>query len=489
MANVTRGFTYAVNDTVTNTNLHQLVDAATVSSIVSADFTLTTTNPIHIGATVPSDSNSRFWYDTANNIFKAKDAGSAFQPVANGQIFTNKSGSGLVAGDVVVLDTGNAESVTTTTTATNVDVIGVALETIANDATGIIAVGGFFNVSVTGSTDIGDYLFTSTTATKADPSPTFASGAFARALTSSSSSVTAMLFNSGAVQEVPGTETFEIDSGREVTVSTTFGSPTTVNFNSTFSKPPVVVCTSESTTASQEVVVIQTTTTSFTAYGVAATAFNWIACTPGIFQVESGVLVQSGATGGSPNDVPISIYQTGETPAIVVNTASTDDAAGNQVSVGISGRIFGGGTTNDINNAGRSSMITATADASLAREGVSFILFSQTGTVQNGNTATAGGSQDALSSKNFESGTVMEVTSVTPTLTFETAFSAAPAVIISGESRDQSFSAGNWPAQLNAVPSTTVFTARLSTTDARTGFNWIAIDKGFVQVTTAKRIG
>ena len=72
MALVTRGKTYGVNETVTNTNLHQLVDAATVTAIVSADFTLTTTNPIHIGAVAPSDADQKAWIDTGNDLFLIK---------------------------------------------------------------------------------------------------------------------------------------------------------------------------------------------------------------------------------------------------------------------------------------------------------------------------------------------------------------------------------------------------------------------------------
>ena len=89
----------------------------------------------------------------------------------------------------------------------------------------------------------------------------------------------------------------------------------------------------------------------------------------------------------------------------------------------------------------------------------------------------------------FEAGTVCETSSLTPSLTFQTAFSAAPAVIVSGESRDPNYASGNYPAHLNATPTTTGLTARLSANDNRLGYNWIAIDKGFKQVTTAKRLG
>lgn len=114
---------------------------------------------------------------------------------------TNRSGAQRVAGDVVIIDTSNDDSFTTTITAGNVLVLGVVLETVANLATGRIATGGYVgSVKVTGATIRGDYLQTSTTVLKAASSTTFAKGVFAIALSSSSSVVSAYLFGSvGAV--------------------------------------------------------------------------------------------------------------------------------------------------------------------------------------------------------------------------------------------------------------------------------------------------
>jgi len=204
MATVTRGFTYGVNGTVTNTNLHSLVDAATVTQIVSADFTLTTTNPIHLGSSAPSSSDQRFWYDTTNDVYKVKDSGGVFQPI-NGHVYVNKSGDSLTAGDVVIIDTANDLSVTTTTTANNTAVFGVIIIGGANDAAVFVATEGYVpTLKVTGSTNNGDYLFTSTTVKKADPSATFGSGAFARAMDTSSSSVEAQLGGATMIANVTG---------------------------------------------------------------------------------------------------------------------------------------------------------------------------------------------------------------------------------------------------------------------------------------------
>ena len=108
---------------------------------------------------------------------------------------TNRSGAQRVAGDVVIIDTSNDDSFTTTTTVGNVLVLGVVLETIANLATGRVATGGYVaSVKVTGATVRGQYLLTSTTAVKADPTSTLTTGCFAVALSNSASSVSAFVF-------------------------------------------------------------------------------------------------------------------------------------------------------------------------------------------------------------------------------------------------------------------------------------------------------
>ncbi len=490
MATLTRGKTFTANETVTNSKLHQLIDAGTVTAIVSADFTLTTTQPIHIGATAPSSSDHDFWYDSTNNIFKVRDESAVFQPVAEGQAYTNKSGGSIGAGDVVVLDTGNAQAVTTTTTATNTDVIGVALETIANDAVGIIATGGTFSVTVTGATAIGDYLFTSTTVKKADPSSTFSEGAFARALTSSSTSVVAIIFNGGAVQSVPGSATFEFESGTEAALATTPGTPTTVTFGTTFTDPPVVITTPVSSTAGKGAVVLDVTTTTFTVAGGSDQPFRWFACTAGTFEVISGTVIQAGgiATGNiatSRGEFPV--YQTGKTPSIVVTSQNTDDAAfAGDNRYCVMGRSWGYSGSN-LNFAGRNNQAGWDADAVANNQQANFVLVTQTSTVQTGNAATADGSQVTIASRLFEAGTVMTTTSATPALTFATAFSSAPMVLIGGEARAAG-STTNF-AQLNAAPSTTAFTVRQSSTANTAGFNWFAIEAGHGSILTAKRLG
>ena len=107
---------------------------------------------------------------------------------------TNQAGD-VVAGDVVVTDTGTASSFNTTTTEADTDVLGVAMESISSGNAGRIARSGPVVINVTGSVAIGDYLTTSTTAKKAKSAGSVrVAGVFARSLTADSGgSVTAML--------------------------------------------------------------------------------------------------------------------------------------------------------------------------------------------------------------------------------------------------------------------------------------------------------
>jgi len=115
---------------------------------------------------------------------------------SNVKKLTNRSGSSREAGDVVIIDTNNDNSFTTTTSEGSVLVLGVVLETIANLTTGLVATGGYVgSVKVTGATVRGDYLKTSTTVLKAVPS-TFKQGIFAIALSNHASVVSAYIFGS-----------------------------------------------------------------------------------------------------------------------------------------------------------------------------------------------------------------------------------------------------------------------------------------------------
>jgi hypothetical protein len=99
----------------------------------------------------------------------------------------NHSGGALARGDVVVLDKTNSRAsllhVTTTTSANDVDVVGMVFEPIADGAVGRVQIWGPTDaLKVDGSTNVavGDLLGTFTTAKIAAKSTT--AGRFARAM-------------------------------------------------------------------------------------------------------------------------------------------------------------------------------------------------------------------------------------------------------------------------------------------------------------------
>src|SRR3954463_1026218 len=81
---------------------------------------------------------------------------------------TNKSGGGVIAGDVVIIDTSNDSAFTTTTSAAFTGGVGVAQETIANNATGRVLIAGYAAlVNVSASVTRGQYGTTHTVAKQA----------------------------------------------------------------------------------------------------------------------------------------------------------------------------------------------------------------------------------------------------------------------------------------------------------------------------------
>ncbi len=81
---------------------------------------------------------------------------------------TNKSGGGVIAGDVVVVDTTNNDAFTTSTAGAVTIVVGVAQETIANNVTGRVLLSGYAAlVNVNASVTRGHYGKTHTVAKQA----------------------------------------------------------------------------------------------------------------------------------------------------------------------------------------------------------------------------------------------------------------------------------------------------------------------------------
>jgi hypothetical protein len=96
----------------------------------------------------------------------------------------NKSGGAVAAGDVVVVDTGNNDAFTTTTSAGFTGGIGVVQEAIANNATGRVLVSGYAAlVNVNASVTRGNFGATHTVAKQAAGSGSRGAGTFCQFLT------------------------------------------------------------------------------------------------------------------------------------------------------------------------------------------------------------------------------------------------------------------------------------------------------------------
>lgn len=100
-------------------------------------------------------------------------------------LLTNKSGGAVVAGDVVVPDGANDSAFTTTTSASVIAPVWVVQESIANNATGRVLIGGYAAlVNVNASVTRGNYGATFTVAKQAtDGGASRTAGTFCRFLT------------------------------------------------------------------------------------------------------------------------------------------------------------------------------------------------------------------------------------------------------------------------------------------------------------------
>jgi hypothetical protein len=101
------------------------------------------------------------------------------------EALTNKSGGSVIAGDVVVIDSGNNEAFTTSTAGGVTGLVGVAQESIANNAVGRILTAGYAAlVNVNASVTRGNYGKTHTVAKQAtDMGSSRGAGAFCQFLT------------------------------------------------------------------------------------------------------------------------------------------------------------------------------------------------------------------------------------------------------------------------------------------------------------------
>lgn len=131
---------------------------------------------------------------------------------------TNKSGGGVIAGDVVIIDTSNDGAFTTTTTGGYGGSVGIAQETIANNATGRVLVAGYAAlVNVPSSQTRGHFIKTHTVAKQATGASSRAAGMFGQLLTGGSTPTAwlwGMTDNAGASGETVATSAIWTTAGK-----------------------------------------------------------------------------------------------------------------------------------------------------------------------------------------------------------------------------------------------------------------------------------
>lgn len=173
MATVTPGYSFGATETVTNTKLAALA-SGTVTNIVQADATDTM---IVVGVSPPSAATGRAWFDTSQGagegILKIYDNG-RWTAVSQGFLGYN-NGTSLSRGHIVQYDSSLTPASVGTipvskTAAPSAGVVqlarprGVAAESIANGAYGVIITTGYCTVlKETGTVTAGDLIVPSST--------------------------------------------------------------------------------------------------------------------------------------------------------------------------------------------------------------------------------------------------------------------------------------------------------------------------------------
>lgn len=147
MAQLQPGLDFATNERITAAKLHQFVDDAFLTNVANDDLLATIRaiwraapgSPAAGDVRVGTDGRLEFyvggvWTTQPDDVVKIT--------------LTNKSGSNLVLGDVVVPDPTNPDSFTISAVNRTPNVIGVLAADIANNASGLVAIRGKVSVRV-----------------------------------------------------------------------------------------------------------------------------------------------------------------------------------------------------------------------------------------------------------------------------------------------------------------------------------------------------
>lgn len=224
---ITPGYTFADGEQVTATKLNTLVSGATPLNLNRTHMEAGS-QVVTAGPSEPSSPEAgELHFDTnATGLILKVYTGTEWLSVSTRQEIPLTCQAVGSAGDVVVLDSGNATSVTLTTTANHQRVVGVLGAAVASaPSTARVVRSGLVTLNcTTAAVAIGDELATSTTSGKA--AATTAGGGFAIALTSkgagSAGTVTALLRG--------GSRTPNIYSASYATYTMTAASLTDPNF-------------------------------------------------------------------------------------------------------------------------------------------------------------------------------------------------------------------------------------------------------------------
>lgn len=152
------GKVWDTNEAITADKLNNMLDEATTFGLVTADMASGYTLA-DVATSEPTPTLGATWIDATGQL-RFGD-GTAFQYGSGILRLTNKSGAGLVLGDVVRLGVVDADSVTTIAPGTDepATVFGVVQETIANNAAGFVMYRGITQVNInsltTSPSDVG----------------------------------------------------------------------------------------------------------------------------------------------------------------------------------------------------------------------------------------------------------------------------------------------------------------------------------------------
>lgn len=155
---------------------------------------------------------------------------------------TNKSGGSVVAGDLVVVDSSTDESFTTSSTINAEVSIGIAQESIANNASGRVLVYGYAPLVTTAliSQTRGNYMFHSSNTKTARGQATRANGAVGQFLKTSTTPSAWLWGNADPTPAGGGVELLaykEHTAGDETTTSTSLADLDATNAVVTFTAP------------------------------------------------------------------------------------------------------------------------------------------------------------------------------------------------------------------------------------------------------------